>query len=84
MTTTDDPAESARPVERGFRGPAVQQVAGIGFVPPGRFGDQPLRRHPLTVGGGLLLLGVVIPAALLKYPKPSRVHPDHREPSGTP
>ncbi|MFD8975847.1 hypothetical protein [Streptomyces sp. NPDC059593] len=68
MTTTHDPAESARPVERGFRVPAVQ----------------PLRRHPLTVGGGLLLLGVVIPAALLKYPKPSRVHPDHREPSGTP
>ncbi|MET9673630.1 APC family permease [Streptomyces sp. NPDC006482] len=81
-------------VERGFRVPAVEWVAGvgfaasaaalvIGFVPPDQFGGQPLWRYLLIVGGGLLLLGVVIPAALLKYRKPSWVHPDHREPSGS-
>ncbi|MFB7589124.1 APC family permease [Streptomyces sp. NPDC056169] len=82
-------------VERGFRVPAVQWVAGIGFVssvaalvigfvPPDQFGDQPLWRYLLIVGGGLFVLGIAIPAALLKYRKPSWVHPDHREPSGTP
>ncbi|MFB7515875.1 APC family permease [Streptomyces sp. NPDC056144] len=82
-------------VERGFRVPAVEWVAGIGFVasiaalvigfvPPDQFGDQPLWRYLLIVGGGLLVLGIIIPAALLKYRKPSWVHPDHREPSGTP
>ncbi|MEU5216288.1 APC family permease [Streptomyces sp. NPDC020807] len=82
-------------VERGFRVPAVEWVAGvgfvasiaalvIGFVPPDQFGDQPLWRYLLIVGGGLLVLGILIPAALLKYRKPSWVHPDHREPTGTP
>ncbi|MEU1231937.1 APC family permease [Streptomyces sp. NPDC005828] len=82
-------------VERGFRVPAVTWVAVvgfvasvaalvIGFVPPDQFAGQPLWRYLLIVGGGLLLLGVAIPAALLKYRKPSWVHPDHREPTATP
>ncbi|MFB7451533.1 APC family permease [Streptomyces sp. NPDC057027] len=82
-------------VERGFRVPAVTWVAVvgfvasvaalvIGFVPPDQFDGQPLWRYLLIVGGGLLLLGVAIPAALLKYRKPSWVHPDHREPTATP
>ncbi|MFE7414253.1 APC family permease [Streptomyces laurentii] len=76
--------------DRGFRVPAVRTVAGvgflasvlalaIGFVPPEQFGGQPLWRYLLIVGGGLLLLGIVIPAALLAFRKPSWVHPDHRE-----
>ncbi|MEU8762945.1 APC family permease [Streptomyces sp. NPDC048659] len=82
-------------VERGFRVPAVAWVAGIGFVssvaalaigfvPPDRFGDQPLWRYLLIVGGGLLVLGLLIPGALLRYRKPGWIHPEHREPSGTP
>ncbi|MFF7436515.1 amino acid permease [Streptomyces sp. NPDC008122] len=82
-------------VERGFRVPAVTWVAVvgfvasvaalvIGFVPPDQFAGQPLWRYLLIVGGGLLLLGVAIPAALLKYRKPSWVHPDHREPTAAP
>ncbi|MEU6930083.1 APC family permease [Streptomyces sp. 2RAF24] len=82
-------------VERGFRVPAVAWVAGIGFVssvaalaigfvPPDQFGDQPLWRYLLIVGGGLLVLGLLIPGALLKYRKPGWIHPEHREPSTTP
>jgi glutamate:GABA antiporter len=82
-------------VERGFRVPAVTWVAVvgfvasvaalvIGFVPPDQFAGQPLWRYLLIVGGGLLLLGIAIPAALLKYRKPSWVHPDHREPTAAP
>jgi amino acid transporter len=76
-------------VERGFRVPAVAWVAGIGFVasvaalcigfvPPDRFGNQPLWRYLLIVGGGLLALGLLAPLAFLKFRKPSWVHPDHQ------
>lgn len=76
-------------VERGFRVPAVKLVAGtgfvaslaalfIGFVPPDNYSSGPLWRFLLTVGGGLLVLGLVIPLALLKFRKPSWVHPEHR------
>ncbi|MFI8323156.1 APC family permease [Streptomyces sp. NPDC085529] len=82
-------------VERGFRVPAVTWVASvgfvasvlalvIGFVPPDQFDGEPLWRYLLIVGGGLFVLGILIPVLLLKYRKPSWVHPDHREPSGTP
>ncbi|WP_037896845.1 APC family permease [Streptomyces sp. NRRL S-920] len=76
-------------VERGFVVPAVTLVAGvgfvasvlalaIGFVPPDQFGKGPLWRYLLTVGGGLLALGVLAPAAFLKFRKPGWIHPDHR------
>lgn len=82
-------------VERGFRVPAVVWVASvgfvasvlalvIGFVPPDQFDGEPLWRYLLIVGGGLFVLGILIPVLLLKYRKPEWVHPDHREPSGTP
>ncbi|MCM1947969.1 APC family permease [Streptomyces sp. G2] len=81
-------------VERGFRVPAVTWVAAvgfvasvlalvIGFVPPDQFDGEPLWRYLLIVGGGLFVLGLLIPALLLRYRKPEWVHPDHREPSGT-
>ncbi|MFD2007156.1 hypothetical protein [Streptomyces narbonensis] len=52
MTTTDPPADPARPAGGG--------------------------------GACRIVIGFVIPVALLKHRKPSRVHPDHREPSGMP
>ncbi|MEV0095290.1 APC family permease [Streptomyces sp. NPDC050738] len=76
-------------VVRGFRVPAVTWVASvgfvaslaalvIGFVPPDQFGNDPLWRYLLIVGGGLLVLGVLAPVALLKFRKESWVHPEHR------
>ncbi|MER5885165.1 APC family permease [Streptomyces sp. NPDC001941] len=76
-------------VERGFTVPAVTLVAGvgfvasvlalfIGFVPPDQFDGQPLWRYLLVVGGGLLVLGVAIPVAFLRFRKPGWVHPDHQ------
>ncbi|MEL3950357.1 APC family permease [Streptomyces sp. LNU-CPARS28] len=76
-------------VRRGFVVPAVTLVAGvgfvasacalgIGFVPPDQFGNAPLWRYLLIVGGGLLALGVVAPAAFLKYRRPEWIHPDHQ------
>ncbi|MDG4864896.1 APC family permease [Streptomyces sp. T-3] len=75
---------------RGFWTPAVKLVAGtgfvaslaalvIGFVPPDQFGDQPLWRYLLIVGGGLLLIGIVAPVAFLKLRKPSWVHPEYAQ-----
>ncbi|MBP2402525.1 Extreme acid sensitivity protein [Streptomyces netropsis] len=74
---------------RGFRVPAVRLVAGvgfvasvaamcIGFVPPEQFGGGPLWRYLLTVGGGLLVLGLLAPLAFLKLRKPHWVAPEHR------
>ncbi|MDI3405981.1 APC family permease [Streptomyces cavernicola] len=74
--------------ERGFRVPAVRLVAGvgfvasltamvIGFVPPEQFGDAPLWRYLIVVGGGLALIGVVAPLAFLAFRKPSWVHPEY-------
>ncbi|MEU2516748.1 APC family permease [Streptomyces syringium] len=74
---------------RGFRVPAVRLVAGvgfvasvaamcIGFVPPEQFGGGPLWRYLLTVGGGLLVLGLLAPLAFLKFRKPHWVAPEHR------
>ncbi|WP_172386041.1 APC family permease [Streptomyces sp. MNP-20] len=76
-------------VERGFVVPAVTLVAGvgfvasacalcIGFVPPDQFGDAPLWRYLMIVGGGLLAIGVAAPAAFLKFRKPEWIHPDHQ------
>ncbi|MFF5130037.1 APC family permease [Streptomyces syringium] len=74
---------------RGFRVPAVRLVAGvgfvasvaamcIGFVPPEQFGGGPLWRYLLTVGGGLLVLGLLAPLAFLKFRQPHWVAPEHR------
>ncbi|MFD9886859.1 APC family permease [Streptomyces alboflavus] len=81
-------------VRRGFVVPAVTLVAGvgfvasacalgIGFVPPDQFGNAPLWRYLLIVGGGLLALGVVAPAAFLKYRRPEWIHPDHQRANPT-
>lgn len=81
-------------VRRGFVVPAVTLVAGvgfvasacalgIGFVPPDQFGNAPLWRYLLIVGGGLLALGVVAPAAFLKYRRPEWIHPDHQRATPT-
>ncbi|MEV6044815.1 amino acid permease [Streptomyces xanthochromogenes] len=78
-------------IERGFRVPAVAWVAGIGFVasvaalcigfvPPDQFGNQPLWRYLLIVGGGLLVLGLLAPIGFLTFRKPSWVHPDREQP----
>ncbi|GAA2931977.1 hypothetical protein GCM10020221_29700 [Streptomyces thioluteus] len=77
--------------EGGFRVPALNVVAGvgfvsslaalcIGFVPPEQFGGQPLWRYLLIVGGGLLTLGFLAPLAFLKFRKPHWVAPDGTAP----
>ncbi|MEU5577698.1 hypothetical protein ABZ791_11190 [Streptomyces huasconensis] len=47
-------------------------------MPPDQFGEGPLWRYLLIVGGGLLALGVLAPAAFLMFRKPGWVHPEHR------
>jgi amino acid transporter len=67
---------------RGYRAPALklQCVVGfiaslcaiaIGFVPPSQFGDGNPLAYVAIVGGGILLLGLVIPVLLLWARKPS-------------
>ncbi|QMU71090.1 APC family permease [Streptacidiphilus sp. P02-A3a] len=67
---------------RGYRAPALEVlcVVGlvasaaamvIGFVPSSQFGGSSVWSYIGIVGGGLLLLGVVIPFALLTASKPS-------------
>ena len=43
----------------------------IGFVPPSQFGAGSPLVFVAIVGGGILLLGVVIPLLLVKLRKPS-------------
>ena len=67
---------------RGYRAPALTLqcvvgfiaslcAIGIGFVPPSQFGDGNPLVYVAIVGGGILLLGLVIPALLLWARKPS-------------
>ena len=67
---------------RGYRAPALtlQRVVGfiaslcaiaIGFVPPSQFGGGSPLVYVAIVGGGILLLGLVIPVLLLWARKPS-------------
>jgi amino acid transporter len=67
---------------RGFRAPALflQCVVGflaalaafiIGFFPPSQFAGGGALSFIAMIGGGVLLLGVLVPAALLKFSKPS-------------
>ncbi|MEU3609125.1 hypothetical protein AB0E83_27295 [Streptomyces sp. NPDC035033] len=72
------------PPDRSDGEPLWRHLLVIGFVPPDRSDGEPLWRHLLVVGGGLLVLGVLVPAALPRFREPEWVHPEHREPSGTP
>ncbi|GAB7103152.1 APC family permease [Streptomyces phaeofaciens JCM 4814] len=67
---------------RGYRVPALTLVCVtgwlasaaalvIGFVPPSQFGGNSVGAYVAFVGGGLLVLGVLIPWAFLKFRKPS-------------
>jgi amino acid transporter len=67
---------------RGYRAPALPLLCvvgfvaslcaiAIGFVPPSQFGDGNPWVYVAIVGGGILLLGLLIPAALLWARKPS-------------
>jgi amino acid transporter len=67
---------------RGYRAPALPffcvlgfvaslAAIAIGFVPPSQFGDGSPWAYVAIVGGGILLLGLVIPALLLWLRKPS-------------
>ncbi|MEU2628589.1 MULTISPECIES: APC family permease [Kitasatospora] len=72
---------------RGYRAPAlvVLCVTGfaasaaamvIGFVPSSQFSGGSVWSYVLIVGGGLLLLGLIIPLAFLKTRKPSWRQPE--------
>ncbi len=67
---------------RGYRAPALPLLCGVGFaaslaailisfVPPSQFGDGNALGFVAIVGGGMLLLGLIIPLALVKLRKPS-------------
>ncbi|MEU9852186.1 APC family permease [Streptomyces sp. NPDC047974] len=67
---------------RGYRAPALGLICSvgllaslaamfIGFVPPSQFGSGSLWSYILIVGGGLVILGLLIPWAFLKLRKPS-------------
>ncbi|MFD5557419.1 APC family permease [Streptomyces sp. NPDC127068] len=66
---------------RGFRAPALPLLCGvgllaslaalaIGFVPPSQFGGGSVWVYVGIVGGGLLVLGLVIPVAFLVFRRP--------------
>ncbi|WP_405014716.1 APC family permease [Kitasatospora sp. NBC_01539] len=72
---------------RGYRAPAlvVLCVTGllasaaamiIGFVPSSQFSGGSVWSYVLFIGSGLLLLGVIIPYAFLKFRKPSWRRPE--------
>ncbi|MFD8935321.1 APC family permease [Streptomyces sp. NPDC059578] len=74
---------------RGFRAPALPLLCGvgllaslaalaIGFVPPSQFGGGSVWVYVGIVGGGLVILGLVIPVAFLVFRRPSwrRTAPD--------
>ncbi|SMF61961.1 APC family permease [Streptomyces sp. Amel2xC10] len=67
---------------RGYRVPALTLVCTvgwlasaaalvIGFVPPSQFGGNSVGAYVAIVGGGLVLLGLIIPGAFLKFRKPA-------------
>ncbi|SEL43727.1 APC family permease [Streptacidiphilus jiangxiensis] len=72
---------------RGYRAPLLTTLCvvgfvasalamAIGFIPSSQFGSGNAWAYVGIVGGGLLLLGVVIPFAFLKARKPSWRQPD--------
>ncbi|MFF0431181.1 APC family permease [Streptomyces sp. NPDC004327] len=67
---------------RGYRVPALGLVCvtgllsslaalAIGFVPPSQFGGSSVWSYVVIVGGGLVILGLLIPWTFLKLRKPS-------------
>ncbi len=67
---------------RGYRAPALGLICSvgllaslaamfIGFVPPSQFGSGSVWSYIVIVGGGLVILGLLIPWAFLKLRKPS-------------
>ncbi|NUR02357.1 MAG: amino acid permease [Streptomyces sp.] len=58
----------------GFLASAMAMI--IGFVPSSQFGSGSVWSYVLIIGGGLLLLGFVIPFTFLKMRKPSWRQPD--------
>lgn len=67
---------------RGYRAPALPLLCtvgfvasicaiGISFVPPSQFGDGSPWTFVAIVGGGILILGLIIPVVLIKTRKPS-------------
>ena len=67
---------------RGYRAPALTLLCVLGFasslaailisfVPPSQFGGGSPAVFVLIVGGGILLLGAIIPFLLVKFRKPS-------------
>jgi amino acid transporter len=72
---------------RGYRAPALTLLCAVGFisslaaiaisfVPPSQFGGGSAATFVAIVGGGILLLGVVIPLLLVKFRKPSWKTPE--------
>ncbi|MFJ3722787.1 APC family permease [Streptomyces sp. NPDC090045] len=72
---------------RGYRAPMLKTICwvgfvasalamAIGFIPSSQFGGGSVWAYVGIVGGGLLLLGVVIPFAFLKARKPGWRQPD--------
>jgi len=75
---------------RGYRAPALVLIAAvglvaslaamvIGFVPSSQFGGGSTWRYIAIVGGGLVLLGLIIPGLFLKLRKPGWQNPDPDE-----
>ncbi|MBE8475760.1 APC family permease [Streptomyces justiciae] len=67
---------------RGYRVPALHLMCtvgllasvaalAIGFVPPSQFGGGSVWSYVLLIGGGLVILGLLIPYAFLKFRKPT-------------
>ncbi|WP_425527988.1 APC family permease [Yinghuangia seranimata] len=72
---------------RGFRAPALHVlcVVGwlasaaalvIGFVPPSQYGSGSVWSYLLIVGGGLVVVGLLVPFAFYRFRKPGWKQPD--------
>ncbi|MFJ3668206.1 APC family permease [Streptomyces sp. NPDC090106] len=79
---------------RGYRVPALPLVCtvgllaslaalAIGFVPPSQFGGSSVLSYVLFIGGGLVVLGLLIPFAFLKFRKPSWRSQERAQEGGT-
>jgi amino acid transporter len=75
---------------RGYRAPALPVLCvvgfiaslaaiGIGFVPPSQFGGDNPATFVAIVGSGILLLGVIIPYALVRFRRPGWTTTDPAE-----